>query len=258
MNYLLKEGKLHSFEIYKVPVFKERKDKDYVIWGYDESMDVTDRVWNNRQPDYYEWLYNSSSKHRAIINRKTLFINGKGLKTKERGLTLQEQVEVRNFAFKINDSELIKKLGLNLTKVGGFTYEIIVDKGGKKIYPHYVNIKNLRRSKPTFDAQGREEDPVYFYTRDWKANKPEENPDWTVFHLWKWGEEPIDKNKRYIVYYQEDSETLYPIPEYTAAVPYIAADYEVSNFVYNNTKNGFAASYLINFYNGEPDENQKW
>ena len=256
MNYLLKEGKLHSFEIYKAPVFKEVKNKDYVIWGYTKAWDG-DTNWNNLQPDYYEWLYNSSSKHRAIVNRKTLFINGKGVKTKEVGLTLPEQIEVRNFAFKINNSGIVKKWALNGTKVGGFCYEVIQNKKGDKIEPHYVNIKNIRRSKPCYDEQGRLEEVVYYYTADWESKKPEENPDYTVFHPFTWGEEPMSNSRRYLVYVQEDEETLYPIPEYTAAIPYISADFFVANFVHQNTKNNFAGSYLINFYNGEPSEEQK-
>lgn len=256
-NYLLNEQGLKAFEfsVQKQPVFKELKQKDWVLWGY--SNDYEDREWNNRQPDYYEWLYNSSSKHRAIINRKCLFIGGKGLETSDKGLTLQEQIELKSFAFKIDDSEIVKKLSLNWLKQGGFSYEVVPTKNGKKIDAYYINFKNLRRSKREYDNQGREKDPTYFYTEDWSSRKPEDNPDFTEFHIWKWGEEPTDKNKRYIVYYSDDDECLYPYPEYTAAVPYIAADYEVGNFVYNNTKNGFTPGWLVQFNNGEPSPDQK-
>ena len=47
------------------------------------------------------------------------------------------------------------------------------------------------------------------------------------------------------------------MPEYIGAIPYIAADYEVSNFTYNNTKNGFYGAYMVNFYGGSPSEDQK-
>lgn len=255
MNYLMNEqGQFFEFAAHKAPVFKELKNKDWLIWGYSSEYD--DREWNNRQPDYYELLYNSSSKHRAIINRKVLFICGKGLTVTDRSLSPQEEVEAKAFAFKLNDSELVKKLALNLTKIGGFCYEVISDKAKKKIEPYYVNIKNVRRSKVEYDEQGRELDPVYYYTKDWSTRKPEENPDFTIFHEWKWDGQ-IDSNKRYLVYYSEDEENLYPIPEYTAAVPYIAADYEISNFVYNNVRNGFSAGWLVNFFNGEPNEEEK-
>ena len=244
-----------DFSVQKMPVFKEMKKQDWVLWGY--SSDFEDREWNNKQPEYYEWLYNSSSKHRAIINRKLLFIEGQGVKPNDKGLQFDEKVELRSFAFKWNESELTRQLTKNWLINGWFAYEVIPDKGLKKIQPHYVNSGKLRVSKPEYDAQGRQKDPVFYYTCDWNARKPKDNPDFTIFHVWKWGEETIDKNKRYIVVQSDDPEKPYPVPEYTAAVPYIAADYEVGNFVYNNTKNGFNGAYLVNFKNGTPDDEQK-
>lgn len=254
---IIKDGEVYDFSVHKMPCFHEVKNKDWLMWGWSKDYyNPDDKKWNNLQPDYYEWLYNSSSKHRAIVNRKTLFINGKGVTyEKEPGQSTQEAVALSQYTFKINNSEIVKKWALNLTKLGGFCYEVIAQKNGKKIDVHYINLKNIRRSKPTYDSDGREEPVLYYYTRNWASRKPEEEPDFTVFHEWDW--ETLDSNKRYLVLYSEDEENLYPIPEYTAAVPYIAADYEIGNFTYNNTKNGFVGSYLINFYNGELSPEEK-
>lgn len=254
------EQKEFAFDIQKIPVFKEDKQKEWLLWGF--SKDPDERKWNNRLPDYYEWLYNSSSKNRAIIDTKVDYVTGKGLEInysslESRALGTAEKVELGAFVFKLNDSGLIKKLNQNRFKIGGFSFEVIFDKGGKKIMPHYVNFKNLRRSKVEYDEKGNEKPPIYFYTEKWDATKPEQNKDFKQFHPFEWTRKDIDKNKRYIVIYQEDDENPYPIPEYTAAIPYIASDYEVGNFVYNNTKNGFTSGWLINFYNGEPQEDQK-
>jgi hypothetical protein len=253
MNYLMNNsGELFEFSAHKAPEFKELKSKDWIMWGYDSQ----DREWNNLQPSYYEWLYNSSSKHRAIINRKCLFINGKGLEPEDRGLNLGEKIELRQFVHKYNDSGFIKKVALNLTKLGGLSYEVIADKKGEDIYCYYINFGFLRRSKKEYDDQGRLKPAVWYYTSDWSSRRPEENPDFVEFHEWDW-ESPMDKNKRYIVVDFDDEINPYPVPEYTAAVPYIAADYEISNFVYNNTKNGFSAGWLVNFFNGEPSDEEK-
>jgi hypothetical protein len=253
-QYLMnQEGTFYELAAHKQPVFKSLKNKEWILWGY--STEYEDREWNNLQPDYYEWLYNSSSKHRAIVNRKCLFINGKGLVSKDQGLTMGEKVELKAFTFKVNQSDFIKKLTLNLLKQGGFCYEVIQSKDGKTIEAHYINIKNVRRSKVEYDEQGRKQPVTYFYTEHWDCKKPQDNPDFTEFHEFEW--ERMDNGKRYLVYYQDDEEELYPIPEYTAAVPYIAADYEISNFVYNNIRQGFSAGWLVNFYNGEPDDEEK-
>ena len=69
-NYFLDAtGVLHKFDAHKHPEFQESKVYDWVIWG-------TDKEWKNKQSLYYEWLYNSSSKHRAIINRKKPVYSG--------------------------------------------------------------------------------------------------------------------------------------------------------------------------------------
>jgi len=247
-NYLIgQSGKLMKFDAHKQPVFKEEKRFKWVLWG-------NDKEYKNNQPAYYDWLYNSSSKHRAILNRKNLFITGKGWKADDFGSGAEDKLEIRAFAAKLEDAEFTRKIAKNFTEFNGFAYEVIFDKAGKKIMPHYINFGNLRRSKIEYDAQGREKDPVYYYTADWSARKPEENKDFTIFKPFDWETGGTD---RQIVYYSADEDCAYPLPEYTAAVPYIAADYEVGNFTYNNTKNGFAGSYLVNFYNGEPSNEQK-
>ena len=42
----------------------------------------------------------------------------------------------------------------------------------------------------------------------------------------------------------------YPLPNYVAGVPYIAADYEVANYVLNNTKHGYSGGTIWNFTMG--------
>ena len=257
--YFLKQGKLQSFDAHKMPVFKETRKDDWVIWGwtdFSKSGNIEDTKWNNLQPNYYEWLYNSSSKHRAIINRKNLFICGKGLKPEDSGLDLEDKIKLRGFILGLKDKDFVKNISTSLTKIGGFCYEVIPSKNGKKIDPHFIDIENIRVSKKEYDGDGKELPPIYYYTCDWSAKKPEENPDFTIFEDWDWSGK-FESNKRYLVYYKENRKDVYPIPEYTAAVPYIAADYEVGNFTLNNTKSGFTGGYLVNFYNGEPEEDQK-
>lgn len=245
-------GEWIDFAAHKFPEFKETNNSEWILWG-------TDPDWKNQQPDYYDWLYNSSSKHRAIINRKNLFINGKGVKVGGAKLTTEQSIQAESFAFKINDSDFTKKITLNLLKYGGFCYEVIKSKNGKKLEFHYVNIKNVRRSKVEYDKDGNEKKPIYGYTRNWKPKMggAEDNPDFKTFHPFDWDIKEMDSSKRYLVVYYQDDESLYPIPEYSASIPYIAADYEVGNFVYNNTRKGFSASFFIEFVNGDPTEDQK-
>jgi len=100
---------------------------------------------------------------------------------------------------------------------------------------------------------------VYAYTCDWSNRKPQDNPDFQIFHEFPWDWSELDNDKKYLVYYKDYRPNLgdYPLPEYIGAIPYIAADYEIGNFTYNNVREGFSAGVLVNFYGGEPSENQK-
>ena len=80
MKYLMNDnGEMYQMSAHKQPTFKELKNKEWILWGY--SSDHDEKEWNNRQPDYYEWLYNSSSKHRTIVNKKVAFLRDRDWET---------------------------------------------------------------------------------------------------------------------------------------------------------------------------------
>ena len=257
MRYLMNDnGDMYSFSVHKEPVFKVDKQKDWLLWGHVidyKNQDAT--KWNNRLPDYYEWLYNSSSKHRAIINRKVTFIVGKGLNVEYIGQDLPEKIELTAFAHKLNDRDFVDDISRSFVKIGAFAFQVIPDKGKSKIDIHYVNFKNLRRSKPEY--KDKKEVPLtWYYTADWSTKNPKENEDYLEFHEWDWTDK-FEDGKNYIVTHYENQETLYPIPEYTACIPYISADFEVANFVNNNVKNGMTAGWLVNVFGTDPDDEMK-
>ena len=252
-NYFLgNSGKLIKFDAHKTPEFKEKRSVDWMLYGTDED-------WGNRYPDYLIHLYNSSPKNNTIINEKCNYTVGQGLTYDDLDLDRDNKVEVMSYLRKIADNDVFPRSVKDRAIQGGFANEMIFNKKGDKVVPHHVDFSHIRVSKPEWDdKEGRYKDPVYYYTSDWNCRKPMDNPDFTEFLPFKWGEPPI-KGKRYLYYYRDYRPNLgiYPLPEYLSCVPYIAADYEVSNFTYNNVKNGFSAGYLVNFYNGEPDENAK-
>jgi len=246
-------GKLMKFGGVKLPEFKEQNNLDWIIDGVDPD-------WWNMQPQYYEYLASSSPKNAGIIKAKNRYVYGKGWAYDSLGLSIQDKLNVASFLKKITDSKLTRRIISDRTKQGGFAVEMIPDKGGKTVMPHYVAFKNVRVAKKEYNKDGTEKPQKYFYTKDWsKKGKAKENKDFTTFYPFTWSEEKMDKAKRYIVYYRDEEymDDPYPLPEYIGGVPYIDADCEVGNFVKNNVKNGFTAGYLVNFYNGEPSDEQK-
>lgn len=246
-------GKLQQFGSVKLPEFKEQNNLDWIING-------TDPDWWNLQPQYYEYLASSSPKNAGIIKAKNRYVYGKGWAYNPLGLNQQDKLNLASFIKKIEGSKVTKRLISDRTKQGGFACEMIPDKGGKTVMPHFLAFKNVRVAKKEYNKDGTEKPQKYFYTSDWsKKGKAKENKDFTTFYAFTWGEEKMDKAKRYLVYYRDEEymDDAYPLPEYMGGVPYIDADCEVGNFVKNNVKNGFSAGWLVNFYNGEPSEEQK-
>ena len=233
---------IFNFEANKPPVFKEERGKDYIVYG-------TESPWKNLYPNYLVELYNTSGKHNSIINGKTNYISGRGWKVDETVKTLEEKVKLENFINHVgNDSlfELTKKIVKDNELFGGYALEVIVTKDGKGLIINHIDFGDIR--------VGVEED-TYFYTSDWASRKPTSNEDFETLTSFPFDGSAV-RGERYICYYKCYRPNLkeYPLPNYVAGVPYIAADYEVANYVLNNTKNGYSGGTIWNFHNGQPTQ----
>ena len=233
---------IFNFEANKPPVFKEERGKDYIVYG-------TEAPWKNLYPDYLVELYNTSGKHNSIINGKTNYISGRGWKVDETVRTLQDKVKLENFIQRPgNDSlfELTKKIVKDNELFGGYALEVIVTKDGKGLIINHINFGYVR--------VGIEED-TFFYTDDWASRKPTSNEDFETLTPFPFDGSAI-RGERYIVYYKSYRPNLkeYPLPNYISGINYISSDYEVSNYVLNNTKNGFSGSTIWNFHSGSPTQ----
>ena len=84
--------------------------------------------------------------------------------------------------------------------------------------------------------------------------------DWT-----KWGAKALvypkfgadDKNPSSIFYYKGLSRSVYPTPPYNAALIPCELERAINEFHINNINNGFMSNLVINFNNGQPNEQQK-
>ena len=250
--YFGRSQKLEKFGALELPEFKVDRQLDWVING-------TVKGWKNLQPQFYNFLYQTSTKHHAIIDAKSRYTYGKGWSVDATGLNpTTELIELKSFIRKIEKSKVTQRCILDRIIQGGFAVEIIWDKAGKKIMPYHLDFSYIRESKPEYDKNGKELPKLYFYTSDWKATRPKENKDFVTFFPFDPNENP-DANKRYIIYYKDYRPDLgaYPYPEYMGGLPYIQADAEVGNFVHNNVKNGFSAGYLFNFFNDDLSDEQR-
>lgn len=225
-----------GFSDYQVPIFKESAQRASKVIKYGED---------NKYPDYLLDLVRRSPKHASIIGNKVKYIIGKGFKFKDdaKDTTSLDVVNKAGESLRA----VAKKAILDTEIYGGFFLQIIWGKG-KKI----VDISNVDYHKVRSDKDNTE---FYYLEKGWKPYTRESDDDVKTYPAFN----PEEKTGTQILYYKEYSAGLdtYTLPEYIPALNYIESDAFVSEHTLNNSKNGFTASKMINFFNGEPETEQK-
>lgn len=232
---------------HKTPVFKEEKNKDWVIYGTDKEGG-----YYNNYPAYYLYLYNRSSKHNAFINGKVHYIYGQGLAFDTTNLTLAEVAEANDFLNKKNANgdnlkDVVRKAILDKKLFGGYYLEIIWNKAGTNFDILHIDYNCLRISK---DRKG------YWYSNDWsKAKQTPEDTGLEFIPNFN-ADKPAARQIWCAKEYRPNLE-YYPMPDYQPAVVYAEVDVEISNYRLNAIKSGFNAGTLLNLNNGNPTPEEK-
>jgi DNA-binding Lrp family transcriptional regulator len=233
-----------KLENQKIPVFKQEKGKDWVLWGED-----------NDYPDYLIELFMRSSTHNAIVTGKVNYILGNGWVANKKGLTVNEEAILENFVRKINPdetlNELSEKISLDFELFNALAFEVVFSKSGKDFYLYHMPINKLRTN---------EDRSKFFYSRDW-TKSVRQDPEKTGFKEYKPFD--FDKKENGIFVYQITAPrkgkdpNVYPIQEYIGSCQAIETDAECSNYNLSEIKTGFSAGTILNFYNGIPEAEAK-
>jgi len=229
-----------NFKGYDLPKFKESRKGDWYEYG-------SERPYKNCYGDFLVKLLNESSKQSTIIDAKTKFIVGKGFVVEKDKLNFQQLALVEGFLRTPNEDGNMNDLLVKITKdkkvFGGFAMQIRVNAVGKIASVDHIDFNYIR--------VGIEEN-TFYYTSDWKSRSPEKNEDFTEMELFPF-DETVTTDRNYLIYYKEYRPDLgeYPLPDYIAAIPYLEADAEISNFTLMNIKNNLSSGYLISFANGQ-------
>lgn len=208
------------------PKFEEKKGSlNYIEFGY-----------NNLYPNYLMDLYNESPKHGAIIKGKANYVFGKGF----------EDVEQKANTAGDTWNSIVKKCILDDELYAGYYLQIIYNLLGNIKDVFHIEYHKVRTNK----------DQSKFYVKnDWASSNFKE----------KVREYPAFSNKYdkktpacilFIKQYNPKSD-IYPLPNYFHGLNYIECDIQISRWILGNAKDGFAAGKLIQFFNGDPVEEQK-
>lgn len=231
---------------HKTPVFKEEKQKDWVIYGAEKGD------YYNNYPAYLTYLYNRSSKQNAFINGKVHYICGNGIGFDAHGLSVEAMAEANDFINKENSNgdtlkDIIQKATLDKKLYGGFYLEIIWNKSGKSFDVFHISYNSLRKAK---------NDDGYWYSRDW-SNKKQDEETTGLKYIDAFTPEGGSGSQIYCAKeYRPDLE-YYPLPDYLASCVYTEVDVELSNYRLNAIKSGFNAGTIISFNNGRPTDEEK-
>jgi DNA-binding MarR family transcriptional regulator len=229
-----------NFEANVVPVFKEARGKDWILYGAEGE-------YKNRYPDFLLELYRNSAKHHAIINSKRDYVCGRGWSVDSSGMTTVQKARMDQFVKHPNAYEslddILVKVAHDLELYGGYALEIIYDSIGEKVAATYhADFSKYRVS---------EDGSCYYYSDDWSKH----NPQVEKIEAFNW-KEPGGKQLLYVKSYQPNCQ-YYPLPSYLGAINYIDLDRKVSDYFNKGISNGFMAGTLLNFNSGIPTEEEQ-
>jgi hypothetical protein len=216
----------------KVPEFKELPGKDIIQYGVD-----------NAYPQYLLHLYNKSSKHNAIINGKVTYIYGKGLK-------IENDPTGQYLIYKCNSygeglNEISYKALTDVEIFGGYRLKIHYDLGGQISEVYHLPFQTVRKTKegnfavrPDWDERFKRTEPVIYAPFDPNSENKKE-PQVFEYNEYRPG-----------AYW-------YPLPGYLGSINYIETDIRISQYHLSAISNGMFPSKLIQFFNGEPNDEGK-
>lgn len=176
-----------KFEKYNVPQpFEERNlsDDKMVKYGYD-----------NLYPNFLLKLYTECSSHASIINSKSTYIIGEGLKYKNGNLI---NVEVNPSE---TLSDFIGKVVKDYLIFNCFAVEVIYNALNQPINYHFIPAQNIRTNKTK---------TKFWYCADYKNSK-----EVIVYDRWKANPDNATSKIFYFDGYFPSLSSVYPSPEYT-------------------------------------------
>ena len=226
---------IHILELstYSQPDIIEDSKNDWVEYGID-----------NLHYDFLIDRYKNSTTNNSIINNVARLIYGKGLNASNASKKPNEFAQMKSL-FK---PKTLRALALNEYMLGCGVLQCIFDeKHTKVIRVEAVKTKHVRPAKCNEDG----EIEAYYYSDNWSDTKkfpPKRIPAFGT------SKESIE----FLVYGKDSIDLKYfSEVDYQACIPYCVLEEEISNYLINDTQNGFSGTKVVNFNSGTPSEEQQ-
>lgn len=232
-----------SLATHNTPKFSESGTKQWINYGND-----------NLYPNFLVGLLDNSSKHNAIVKRKTDLTAGEGW--------INEEDLVANVNGKEDLNDIVYKNAYDLNLYGAFALIVTWSKDKKSIARiKFVSISKVRIAKEfdekTEEYKRQQEDVDFYYiSEDWSNTRKAKNKP----QLIQGYSEQFNDEATQLLYVKEyrPGVEFYSLPDYISSIDWIDLDKEIANFHLNSVNNGFTPSMIINFNQGTPtDEEQR-
>lgn len=231
---------VQHFDAVDIPTVSENTYEDFVLYGDD-----------NQYPQHLIEAWLQSSTHNAITNGIAQMIAGDNI-------TFENKIaDVDAWAQKINTKgetlgELIHKTALDLYLHGYYGWQVVWNVTRDKIVSIYhTPAEQIRAGKA--DDNGKINN--YYVSWDWTKYRKEKFKPQKIkaFDL---SDRSEGKQMLFVKQYRP-SQYYYSTPAYIGGINWILLDNRVSEFHLNNIENGFFPSSVVQFFNGEPPQEEK-
>ncbi len=236
-----------NLETSTAPVVQEVRGRDWIEYGTDD--------WKNLYPQFLIDLYYSSSISAAIINATAEMIAGENLIIEDDDdRDMEARIKLQNFMNRANGNEslheVLKKVAFDFKLQGAFALNIVWCKDRTQIAEIYhVGVEKIRCARP--DEFGKTKG--YYISADWgntRINKPKYVPAFNV-------NDRTSANQILYAGLYSPNMNSYFTPDYVSCNNWALIDSRVSEFHLNNISAGFSGSFMINFANGVPTQEER-
>ena len=230
------------------PIISETRGRDWIEYGTDD--------WRNLYPQFLIDLYYSSSITAAIINATSEMIAAENLIIEdEDDRNFDARVKLQNFMNRANSNEslheVIKKIAFDFKLQGAFALNIVWSKDRTQIAEIYhVDVSKVRCAKP--DAFGKTSG--YYISADWRNTRQHKPHYVPAFNP---NDRTCANQLMYSGLYSPNMNSYYT-PDWVSCTNWALIDARISEYHLNNISSGFSGSFMINFSNGIPTQEERF
>ena len=230
------------------PMVAEVRGKDWIEYGTED--------WRNLYPQFLIDLYYSSSITAAIVNSTAEMIAGENLIIEdEDDRDLEARVKLQNFMDRANGNEslheVLKKVAFDFKLQGAFALNVVWSKDRTQIAEIYhVDVSKVRCARP--DEFGKTNG--FYISADWsntRQNKPHYVPAFNA------NDRTCANQIMYSGLYSPNMNSYYT-PDWVSCANWALIDGRISEYHLNNISSGFSGSFMVNFSNGIPSQEERF